>query len=285
MLKKIYVCLRDKDKDIYGGFSDFCKRARQCGIEVCEFDCDTVRGAIGSDVSCSKNASYEDLTFPDIQDSLIVTDCKTRKDTTLPIVGMGADYSGSAQYVICDFDVSVEYFGLIYDRLHGIPHKIAKTQRIVMREMEVEDLPAMYEMYATLADCPYIEQLYEYEKEKEFTENYIANMYRFFQYGLWLVFDRESGKLVGRVGIENREIDGSVRQELGYLIRKDCQGQGYAYEACLCAMEYARRELGIANLFACVHTSNTASSNLAVKLGFRLYAENVNGMNVYIADI
>ena len=39
---------------------------------------------------------------------------------------------------------------------------------------------------------------------KAFTIKYIENMYGFFGYGLWLVFDKKTGELVARAGIENR---------------------------------------------------------------------------------
>lgn len=45
-------------------------------------------------------------------------------------------------------------------------------------------------------------------------------MYGFFGYGLWLVFDKKTGELVARAGVENRSIDGQNCQELGYLVKK-----------------------------------------------------------------
>lgn len=56
--------------------------------------------------------------------------------------------------------------------------------------MTTRDLPELYAVYSTLEDCRYIEQLYDYDKELEFTKNYIKNMYGFFEYGLWLVFEK-----------------------------------------------------------------------------------------------
>lgn len=86
--------------------------------------------------------------------------------------------------------------------------------------MTVGDLPHLYELYHTLSDCPYVEPLYEYEDEKAFTIKYIENMYGFFGYGLWLVFDKKTGELVARAGVENRSMDGQNCQELGYLVKK-----------------------------------------------------------------
>ena len=78
----------------------------------------------------------------------------------------------------------------------------------------------MYAVYSTLKDCRYIEQLYDYDKELEFTKNYIKICMDFLSmvYGLYL---KKSGELIGRAGIENREIDGVTCREIGYLIRRE----------------------------------------------------------------
>jgi RimJ/RimL family protein N-acetyltransferase len=278
MLRKIYV-FKKADKQ-YEGFGEFCAEFAKLSVEVREGSCDDLADALI--ISWTDDLQYlKTDNLPKSNPSNEFSADDLNKTSNFPLVGLGEDYHGNAKYVIYDFNVSADYIRLIYDRLNGIPHVIATTERLILREMTTEDLPAMYELYGTLADCEYIEKLYDYEKEREFTENYIKNMYGFFQYGLWLVFERKSGKLIGRVGLENRELDGATRQELGYLIRADRQRRGYAYEACQACIDYAARELELTELFACIQTSNVPSKSLACKLGFTLYAENVDGMDVF----
>jgi RimJ/RimL family protein N-acetyltransferase len=305
MLRKIYV-FKKSDRQ-YEGFGEFCAELAKAGVEVCEIDCggsETEVHKISCDslgelpkvkeihgdladaliISCTDDLhclNLDNLSISNINQNNKLSIAGLNHSGDLPLVGLGEDYRGNAKYVIYDFNVSLDYIRLIYDRLHGIPHVIATTERLYLREMTVADLPAMYELYDTLADCGYVEKLYDYEDEREFTEKYIKNMYGFFQYGLWLVFERESGELIGRVGLENRELDGATRQELGYLIRADRQRCGFAYEACRACIDYAERELNITELFACIQISNIPSKNLAHKLGFTLYAQNVDGMDVF----
>lgn len=88
----------------------------------------------------------------------------------------------------------------------------------------------------------YMEGLYEYEEELEYQKAYIENMYRFYGYGMWLVFEKKTGTLIGRAGVEHREeLNGDM--ELGYAIRTSFQQQGYAYEVCQAIMQYAGEEL------------------------------------------
>jgi ribosomal-protein-alanine N-acetyltransferase len=57
---------------------------------------------------------------------------------------------------------------------------------------------------------------------------------------------------------------------------------GYAAEACQAILDYSKeRELG-SHLFLCCHQKNIPSISLAQKLGFAVYAEDIDGMNLYI---
>lgn len=56
-------------------------------------------------------------------------------------------------------------------------------------------------------------------------KNYIENMYGFYGYGLWLVFEKETDELIGRAGIEIRNIDGADKNELDILSEKITGGK------------------------------------------------------------
>src|SRR5687768_12862576 len=57
-------------------------------------------------------------------------------------------------------------------------------------------------------------------------------------FGMWGVFERASQKLVGRVGFHHP--DGWPAFELGWTMGKASWGKGYAPEAALRCLEYAR---------------------------------------------
>lgn len=204
----------------------------------------------------------------------------------VPDIGVGRDYHGSATFVVYDMeDIDREFLMRVSARKYNEPLVITMTERFIVREMAVSDLPECYRMYDELKDCPYIEPLYDYEEEKIFTEKYIENMYGFFGYGLWLVFTREEedkcGELVARIGIENRSIDGKNCQELGYLVKKSWQKKHVASEVCSAVIRLAKEELGLEELYICTDKKNIPSICLAEKMGFILYAADVDGMNLY----
>ena len=102
-------------------------------------------------------------------------------------------------------EVDYDFFEKIYQRHHGLPWTILETERLVVRELALSDMDALFELYSYEGMTDYMEGLYPYEEEYEYQKAYIANMYRFFGYGMWLVFEKETGKLVGRAGVEHRE--------------------------------------------------------------------------------
>lgn len=200
----------------------------------------------------------------------------------IPDIGLGEAYRGKASYVVYDEeDIDDDLLELVCARKYNEPLVISETGKFIIREMTVGDLPHLYELYQTLSDCPYVEPLYEYEDEKAFTIKYIENMYGFFGYGLWLVFDKKTGELVARAGIENRSIDGQNCQELGYLVKKSCQGKHVAWEVMNHIVDIAKDRFGLEELYICTEKTNNPSIQLALKLGFTLYAGDTDGMNIY----
>ena len=142
-------------------------------------------------------------------------------------------------------EVDMTFLQRVYERHFNIPWTILETERCIVRELELS----------------------EYEEELEYQKAYIENMYRFYGYGMWLVFEKKTGTLIGRAGVEHRE-ELSGDMELGYAIRTSFQHQGYAYEVCQAIMQYAGEELQVHLLHCLIQKENTLSEKLAIKLGF-----------------
>lgn len=155
----------------------------------------------------------------------------------------------------------------VYQRYYNIPWNILETVRCGLREMTVKDLDELYEIYSEPSITAYMEDLYENRQEEEqYIKAYIQEHYRFYGYGMWIIFDKHTGCVIGRAGITNR--DGFEEPELGYMISKQFQGKGYAYEVCNAILEYCKKELEIFVLNAFVDERNIESVHLLEKLGF-----------------
>lgn len=175
----------------------------------------------------------------------------------------------NCRYVVLDMDaLSYDYLDMVYARFHNIPLVITESRRLVIRELAVGDVPALYDIYKGNV-LNYIEPLKDPAAEKELAESYIKSMYGFYGYGMWLVVRKSDNRIIGRAGFSERTLpDGNVKTELGYLTGEEYQKQGYAYEACTAILEYAKENLGLKEVIACIEEGNTASAALAIKLGF-----------------
>lgn len=178
-------------------------------------------------------------------------------------------YSGVEMLVEGFDEVNEDFLEKVFQRHHHLPWTILETDRCLVREITLDDLDVLFELYETTEINEFTEPLYEYEEEKEFQRAYIENMYRFFGYGMWLVFSKETGKLIGRAGLEHREIHEQTELELGYLIGSKYQGQGYATEVCKAILEYAKENTSFEQINCVVQKENMPSIHMAEKLGFQ----------------
>ena len=177
-------------------------------------------------------------------------------------------YSGVEMLVEGFEEVDVDFLEKVYQRYHRIPWTILETERCVVRELTLDDMDELFKLYEDGEIDKYTDPLYPYEEEKEFQRAYIENMYRYFGYGLWLVFSKETGELIGRAGLEHREYHEEIELELGYIIGTKYQGQGFATEVCEAILEYAKENTGFERINALIEEGNIASEKLAKKLGF-----------------
>ncbi|MCR5356041.1 MAG: GNAT family N-acetyltransferase [Lachnospiraceae bacterium] len=179
--------------------------------------------------------------------------------------------------IIQGFDeTGAGFYIKMFERFHHLPWTILKTERLILREMTVDDVDRLYEIYSGPGITDFTEPLYEdRQREVEYTKDYIRNMYEFCGYGLWIVAERDGdkeGRIVGRAGITGRE--GYDEAELGYVIEASRQRRGYATEACSAIVEYARDVLYMKGLNCFVYPGNEASVKLCKLLGFE-YIEDV----------
>lgn len=207
--------------------------------------------------------STGNLRIPEsLTDYIWILSSKQQKQIadSLGIASVGEPQCGTRYAVESLAELDIEYLERVRRRYNHIPWDIGETDRCLIRELSLSDLPALYELYAKPGMTDYVEPLYDYKTELEYQKAYIENMYGFYEYGMWLVFSKETGKLIGRAGLEH--------DELGYMIAPELQNLGYATEVCRFIINYARENTDFEELYCRIDERNTASVRLAKKLGF-----------------
>ncbi len=125
-------------------------------------------------------------------------------------------------------------------------------------------------MAALLGD-PLVMRYYPAPKTREGAAQWIAwNEANYAEHGcgLWIV-ETLHGEFLGDCGLTWQQVNGRLELEMGYHLRPDRWGQGYATAAAAACRDFARDELHIERLVAIVHPDNVASRRVAEKIGMR----------------
>ena len=98
-------------------------------------------------------------------------------------------------------------------------------------------------------------------------------------FGGWAVESKESGRLVGNVGLftawRDLEPEFGEEPEMGWIMATETHGQGLAAEATGALIEWAEANLEPTPIWAIVAPANAPSLKLADKLGFQRISENI----------
>jgi len=90
-------------------------------------------------------------------------------------------------------------------------------------------------------------------------------------FGMWGVFEKDTGRLAGRVGFH--QPDGWPDFELGWTIGRAFWGRGYAPEAAARCLEFAFDEMKREHVISLIDPLNVSSIRVAEKIGESLEGE------------
>ncbi|MGH3166697.1 MAG: GNAT family N-acetyltransferase [Trebonia sp.] len=85
----------------------------------------------------------------------------------------------------------------------------------------------------------------------------------------WMACHRADGSLVGRGGVSRRYIAGAERYEVGWTVRPDLWGRGYATEIGAAGLAFAFGDLGVEEVAAFTGCANRRSRAVMERLGLR----------------
>src|SRR5262249_1107942 len=155
-----------------------------------------------------------------------------------------------------------------------------ETERLLLRAPVAADAEALAPMYADPDVMRYVGDGRTLSRGD--TERSVKRMIERWEadgFGLFTTVRTEDGAIIGRVGLlvwntdtweptTRAEAANSPNEvEVGYTLGKPYWGQGYATEAAGAVRDYALDELGAERPIALIIHGNTASENVARKLG------------------
>lgn len=143
-----------------------------------------------------------------------------------------------------------------------------ETKRLIIREMTENDFDALYRV---LADAD-IMQHYPYTFDEARVRGWISRnveRYSIFGFGLWAVCLKETGEMIGDCGLTMQLINGQIRPEIGYHIRRDHQRKGYATEAAIAVRDWTFRNTPFCMIYSYMKYTNVPSAKTAMAYGCR----------------
>lgn len=149
---------------------------------------------------------------------------------------------------------------------------IFETDRLILREMTEEDYEAIYAFLADPDVMKYYPHTFDEEKVKNWIKRNIER-YQIFGFGLWAVVLKETGEVIGDCGLTMQLINGQIKPEVGYHIRKDKQRKGYGSEAARACRDWTFEHTPFNIVYSYMKSTNVASYSTAAAMGMKLVDE------------
>ena len=149
-----------------------------------------------------------------------------------------------------------------------------ETERLILRELQIGDLQAWFEMDSDPAVNKYlgnqpVKNIEHIEKAfQSIQQQYVEN-----GIGRWAVIEKSSSNFVGWSGIKfmrqtvNRTTD---FHEVGYRFLQKYWGKGYATESAKSAVRYGFEEMKLQEIYGITSIENSNSKKVLEKCGLKL---------------
>lgn len=152
---------------------------------------------------------------------------------------------------------------------------VLETERLILRELTAQDFDPLYQILSDPETMQYYPKPFDEAKVRYWIEWNREN-YRVFGFGLWAVTLKETGELIGDCGITMQNINGKIKPEIGYHIRKDHWRKGFASEAARKCRDWLFENTPFQKVFSYMKYTNVGSYSTAEANGMRLIEEYPN---------
>ena len=146
---------------------------------------------------------------------------------------------------------------------------ILETDRLKLREMTLSDRKAL----SSILQDERVMYAYNGAFNEEETMAWMQKQlqrYKEYGFGLWGVFLKDTGEMIGQCGITMQEYRATQVPEIGYLLAHKYWHKGYAIEAARACREYGFNTLHFDTLYSIIRDTNIASRNVALRNGMSM---------------
>ncbi|HEV2595808.1 MAG TPA: GNAT family N-acetyltransferase [Sphingomicrobium sp.] len=149
---------------------------------------------------------------------------------------------------------------------------VAQTERLRLRTWDHEDESRFFELMNTPAVMAWLGGL-QTQEEWSAAFNRLKGYERDHGFTFWIVERRSDGEILGFCGLKRANAPGADsiagEVEIGWRLREDAWGKGYAKEAAMASLDLAFSSFGAERVVAVTANGNVASQGLMKRLGMR----------------
>ncbi|HYV86835.1 MAG TPA: GNAT family N-acetyltransferase [Patescibacteria group bacterium] len=145
---------------------------------------------------------------------------------------------------------------------------VLETDRLALREMEPSDLDVVAAMLADREVMRHWPRPYTRDEAIDWIARQRARYARD-GHGYRLAVDRGTGRVVGQAGVMTIEVNRRPELALGYILRREHWGEGYATEAAAAVRDHGFATTTHDRIVALVRPVNLPSQGVARRLGMR----------------
>jgi len=147
-----------------------------------------------------------------------------------------------------------------------------QTERLILRAFKQEDTEGYHQCCADPEVMQYLGNGTTFTLEETWRRiAFFLGHWQLRGYGMWAVESKASGMFLGRIGFHQPLNWPGL--EIGWLIRKEDWGKGYATEGAKMLLDDGRKSLQLKEIISLIQPLNIPSIKVAEKIGGQLVGE------------
>lgn len=149
------------------------------------------------------------------------------------------------------------------------PEVVAETERLILRHLTANDVDAIFAVIGDAEAMKYYPKTFSRDDAVRWIGRSVER-YRTNGYGLFAVVLKSNGEVIGDCGLMQQDVEGESLLEVGYHLRRDHWGHGYATEAARACMTYAFGPLRVEKIVSLIRAENLPSRHVAERNGMKV---------------
>lgn len=143
---------------------------------------------------------------------------------------------------------------------------VVETERLVLREITRVDLPILFRIFGDAESMRFYPRAKSLEETEAWFEKLAFRSYAENGFGLWGIVEKATGELIGDCGVTLQPTPQGLEPEIGYHLRREWLGRGYAVEAAAACRDFGLGGLGFERIVSIVSPENIPSLRVAARI-------------------